>query len=130
MSRVGDPIALLVMVHNEKHAQMVSNVLQYAASQRANNSSKGKMMGAPGDRNNEGQNPPFVRLKPFYFEWRKMRLPTDRKDSGPMATFYDTPDNEGDFCNLEGGELEINKMLMPKFALVSSEIAADALEEG
>jgi hypothetical protein len=30
LSRVGKPIALLVMVHDEKHAQVLSNVLQYA----------------------------------------------------------------------------------------------------
>ena len=38
LSHVGEPIALLAMVHNEKHAQVVSNVLQYAASRRADNS--------------------------------------------------------------------------------------------
>ena len=87
-------------------------------------------MGALGDRNKEGQNPLFVRLKPSHFEWWKVRLPTDRGDSGPMATFYDTPGNKGDFCNLGGGELEIDETPVPKFALVPSKIAANALEAG
>ena len=47
-----------------------------------------------------------------------------------MATFYDTPDNEWEFCNLEGGKLEIDETPIPKFALVPSRIAANALEEG
>jgi hypothetical protein len=47
-----------------------------------------------------------------------------------MATFYDTPENEGEFCKLDGGELEIDETSVPKFALVPSKIAADALEEG
>ena len=75
-------------------------------------------MGALGDRNKERQDPPFVRLKPSYFECRKVRLPADREDSGPMATFCDTPDNEGKFCNLEGGELKIDETPVPKFALL------------
>ena len=88
------------------------------------------MLGALGDRNKAGQDPPFVRLKPSHFEWQKVRLPTDYDDSGPMATFYDTPGNEGDFCNLEGGELEIDETPVPKIALVPSKIAAGALEQG
>ena len=47
-----------------------------------------------------------------------------------MATFYDTPDNKWEFCNLKGGELEIDETPVPKFALVPSKIAVDALEEG
>ena len=35
-----------------------------------------------------------------------------------MATFCDTPDNEGKFCNLEGGELKIDETPVPKFALL------------
>ena len=41
-----------------------------------------------------------------------------------------TVKNEGEFCNLEGGELEVNKIAVPKFALVPSKIAAEALEIG
>ena len=37
----------------------------------------------------KGDGPPFVRLKPSYFEWRKVRLPSDRDNSGQMAVFYD-----------------------------------------
>ena len=47
-----------------------------------------------------------------------------------MALFYEQPENKGDFCNLEGGELELNDTLVPKFALVPSKIAANALEMG
>ena len=80
LSRVGEPVAMLSMVHDEKHVQVASNVLQYAASQRADKSWKGKMTDALGDRNKEGQDPPFVRPKQSYFEWRKVRLPTDCDD--------------------------------------------------
>ena len=41
MSRVAEPIAVLVMVHDEKHVQIVSNAMQYAASRRAD---KGQSM--------------------------------------------------------------------------------------
>ena len=108
MSRVGDPVAVLAMVHDERHTQVISNVMQYAASRRADKAWKGKMIGALGDRSKKGEDPPFVRLKPSYFEWRKVRLPSDQEDSGQMAVFYDQQENEGDFCNLEGGELELN----------------------
>ena len=47
-----------------------------------------------------------------------------------MALFYDQLQNDGEFCRLKGGELKINKPPVPKFALVPSKIAADALEEG
>ena len=87
-------------------------------------------MGAVGDRNKEGQDPPFVHIKPSYFEWRKVRLPADPEDLGPIATFCDTSDNKGEFCNLKGCELEIDETPVPKFALVPSKIATDALEEG
>ena len=71
-----------------------------------------------------------MRLQPSYFEWRKVRLLSDREDSGQMAVFYDQPENERDFCNLEGGELELNDTWVPKFSLFPSTIAADALEVG
>ena len=130
LSRVGEPIAVLAMVHDEKHAQVISNVLQYAATRRADKSRRGKILGALEDRNKTGEDPPFVRLKPSYFEWRKVRLPVDREDSGPMATYYDQQENEGQFCPLEEGEVEANKTPVPKFTLVPAKIAADALEEG
>ena len=41
MSRVGEPVAVLVMVHDDHQAQIVSNVLQYAASRRADKAWKG-----------------------------------------------------------------------------------------
>ena len=88
------------------------------------------MVGALGDRSETGEDPPFVRLKPSYFEWRKVRLPMDQEDSGQMATFYDQPENEGEFCSLDAGELEMNETTVPKLALVPSKIAADALEVG
>ena len=87
MSRVGEPAAVLVMVHNEHQALIISNVMQYAASRRrrADKAWKGKMICALGDRNKKVEDPPFVRLKPSYFEWRKVRLPSDREDLGQMA---------------------------------------------
>ena len=57
LSRVGEPIELLATVYNEKHTQVVSNMLQYAASRRAEKSWKGKIMGALGDGNKEEQDP-------------------------------------------------------------------------
>ena len=130
MSRVGEPIAVLAMVHDKKHAQIISNVLQYAATRRADRSWRGKWLGALGDRNERGEDPPFVRLKPSYFEWRKVRLPADLEDSGRMAVYYDQRENEGQFCPLEEGDLEATETAVPKFALVPAKIAADALEEG
>ena len=42
MSRVGGPVAVLAMVHDKQHTQIISNVIQYAASRRANKARKGK----------------------------------------------------------------------------------------
>ena len=88
MSRVGGPVAVLAMVHDKQHTQIISNVIQYMASRRADKAWKGKMIDTLGDRNKKGEDPPFVRLKPLYFEWRKVRLPADGEDLGPMALFY------------------------------------------
>ena len=87
MSRVGELVAVLAMVHDEHQAQIISNVMQYAASRRADKVWKGRMIDALGDRNEKGEDPPLVRLKPSYFEWRKVRLPLDREDLGAMAVF-------------------------------------------
>ena len=67
ISRVGEPVAVVAMVHNKKHVQIASNVMQYAASCRADNAWRCKMFGALGDRNEEEEDPPFVRLKPSSF---------------------------------------------------------------
>ena len=66
----------------------------------------------------------------MYFEWRKVRLSSDPEDSGQITVFYDQPENEGEFCNLEGGESELNDTSVPKCTLVPSKIAAGALEVG
>ena len=47
-----------------------------------------------------------------------------------MATFYDDSTNEGNFCNLEGNALMPSNTWVPKFVLVRSKIAKDALELG
>ena len=64
MSRVGDPAAVLAMVHDKQHTQVISNVMQYTASGRADKTWKGKMLGALEDRNEKGEDPPSIRLKP------------------------------------------------------------------
>ena len=87
MSWVSEPVAVLAMVHDDQHAQVISNVMQYAALRRADKAWKGKMIGALGGRSETGEDPPFVRLKPSYFEWRKVRLPSDREGSGQMTVF-------------------------------------------
>ena len=60
MSRVGGPVAVLAMVHDKQHTQIISNVIQYAASRRADKAWKGRMIGALGDRNKKGEDQPFV----------------------------------------------------------------------
>ena len=40
------------------------------------------------------------------------------------------PENEGEFSNLDAGDLDMNETSVPKLALVPSKIAADALEGG
>ena len=47
-----------------------------------------------------------------------------------MATFCDDSANEENFCNLEGNALMPSNAWVPKFALVSSKTAKDALELG
>ena len=59
-----------------------------------------------------------------------MKLPTDQEGSGPMATFYDKSENEGKFCHLEDGDLDIEQTFVPKFCLIPAKIARDALELG
>ena len=44
MSQIGEPVAVLGMVHDEQHAQVLSNVMQYAASRRADKVWKGKCL--------------------------------------------------------------------------------------
>ena len=53
--RAGEPVAVLAMVHNERHTQIISNVMQYAASCRADKVWKRKMVGELGVRNKKGR---------------------------------------------------------------------------
>ena len=87
------------------------------------------MVGVLEDRTKKEEDPPFIRLKPSCFEWRSVRLGTDREDSGWMAMFYNEPANKGESCHLEGGGLEMDGTQVPKIALVPAKLAADALEE-
>ena len=50
MSRVGEPVEVLAMVHDEQHTQVIDNVMQYPAPRRADKAWKGKMIGALEDR--------------------------------------------------------------------------------
>ena len=130
LSRVGEAVAVLAMVHEDPDVQVISNVLIYASSRGDDKKWKGKWLAALGDRNEKGEDPPFVRLKASYFEWRGVKLPSDPDDSGPMATYYDKRENEGEFCSLEGVDLDIEQTHVPKFCLVPAKIALDALELG
>ena len=42
MSRMGEPVAVLAMVNDEQHTQVISNVMQYVALRRADKAWKGK----------------------------------------------------------------------------------------
>ena len=57
MPCVGEPVAVLslAVVHDEQHAQIISNVMQYVASRRADKAWKGQMIGALGDRSEKGE---------------------------------------------------------------------------
>ena len=57
MSRVGGRVAVLAMVHNKQHTQIISDVMQYAGSRRANKAWKEKMIDALGDRNEKRGGP-------------------------------------------------------------------------
>ena len=127
---MGEPVAVLAMVHEDPDVQVISNVLVYASSRRDDKKWIEKWLGALGDRNKKGEDPPFIRLKPSYFEWRGLKLSSNQEYSGPMATFYDNSANKGEFCNLEGNDVDIEQTFVPKFALVPSKIARDALELG
>ena len=61
---MGEPVAVLAMVHDEQQAQVIGNVMQYAALRRADKARKEKMIDALGDRSEKGEDPPFVQLKP------------------------------------------------------------------
>ena len=54
-NQVDEPVAVLAMVHHERHAKVISNVMQYAALRRADKVRKGKMLGALGVRNKKGR---------------------------------------------------------------------------
>ena len=130
LSRVGEVVAVLAMVHKNPDVQVVSNIVIYALSRGDDKKWKGKWLAALGDRNEKGEDPPFIRLKPSYFEWRGVKLPSDQEDSGAIATFYDKSKNKEEFCYLEGAELDIEQTHVPKFCLVPAKIALDALEWG
>ena len=68
MSRVGEAVAVLTMAHDDPTVKVVSNVVHYAASRRDDINWNEKWIGALGDRNENGEDPQFVRLKPSYFE--------------------------------------------------------------
>ena len=55
LSCVGELVAVLAMVHDEKPKQVVSNVLKYAAPRRADKTLRGKMLGALGNGTKKGK---------------------------------------------------------------------------
>jgi hypothetical protein len=126
MSRVGEAVPVMAMTHDDPCVQVITNVVHYAAASRDDRKWDGKWMGALGDRTQEGDNPPVVRLKPSYFEWRQVNLPTDKEDSGPVATHYDT--TEGELFQLEDNQAEADSTWVPKLALMPAKIALDAME--
>ena len=60
MSRVGEPVTVLAMMHAEHQAEIISNVMQYAAPCRADKARKGRMIGALGDKNEKGEASPLA----------------------------------------------------------------------
>ena len=80
-----------------------------------------------GDRDKGGGDPPYVRLKASYFEWRDIKLQFNQTDLGAMTTYY-AQHEDGIFVELGEQELEPGPTAVPKFAIMPAKIALDALE--
>ena len=85
---MGEPGAVLAMVNGEQHTQVISNVMQYAALHRADKAWKGKNICALGDRNEKGEDPPFVHLRPSYLDGARCATHQTKKIRGqwPCST--------------------------------------------
>ena len=126
LARVGEPVAMVGMAHDEPFVTILTSVVHYAALGDVDDLWDGKWMAAADDRGEDGTDPPFVRMKPSYWDWREVNLPKDLSDSGPVATYYDTNGTRGEFYTPSPGELEGATTWVPKFPLVPAAIARKA----
>ncbi len=60
--------------------------MHYAAQGDEDNQWDKKWMATVDDREQDDTNPPFVRLKQSYCDWRDVKLPTDVSDASPIVT--------------------------------------------
>ena len=105
LSCVGERAAVLAMVHGEKHKQVVSNVLKYAAPRRVDKTWRGKMLGALGEGTKKGGiqfsciSSRLILNGAKYSSQRIKKI----KAGGHV---YDQPENDGDFSTLKeaGGD--------------------------
>ena len=68
LSRVGEPIAMVGMAHDEPFVTILTSVVHYAALGSEDELWDGQWMAAADDRSEDGSDPPFVRMKSSYWD--------------------------------------------------------------
>ena len=122
-----EPMVLCGMEFESSRISLIHSLLRTHPGRRAAcRDFDGKVLGAVGDRGSDGTNPPFVKLKETYFAWRKVRLPRDKTDNGPLAQHAAAHPRE--FCALDEGELDVDETSIPKLGLVPAAVAEEAAE--
>ena len=69
--------------------------------------------------------PPYVKVKKSFFEWRNKKHVKDSTDTSAMAVFYDDVHNRMKFFNPPGGtaDLEDAPTWFPKMPMIPAEVA-------
>ena len=105
----------------------MTTVVHCASASQEDKKWDGRWLEVLGDQNKRGADPPFVRFKESYFEWKDVRLPGNQFDMGPMVNYYDQME-DGEFANLADHKLEPNAVAVPKFSIMPANIVLGALE--
>ena len=84
-------------------------------------------MAAVGDREEDGSNPPYVRLKSTCWSWKEVKLPTDLADTGPLASYYMTGGTRGEFYLPAAVEVDNTSTWVPTIPVLPAKIAREAM---
>ncbi len=77
------------ITYSGPYIKILTSFVHYAATADSDKDWDEKWMTTMDDRQEDGTNPPFICLKPCYWDWRDVKLPSSLLDTWPIAVHYD-----------------------------------------
>ena len=121
-------VMLCGMVEGSAQVQPIHSVSKYVAAQRNRDPHNGKLLGAIGDRDGDGD-PVFVQLKTTHLEWEERKLLAATDDTSAIARWYDDPENRNSLFNTSGEQLTATKIAFPTMPMVPAELGLKIVQE-